>query len=334
MKILSHIVASYVKTGEPVGSKGIADKIGVSSATVRNEMAELTERGYLEQPHTSAGRIPSQKGYRRYIDVLPQSQKISKDDKAYFDSFLSNIYDPEKLLFQSAHSLSRRMKVTSVVTTPGESTSSVRGVQFVQITRRTAMLILMSSSGIIKNRLFHCEFDLSSEVMRVLFRAFNERLADIRLTEITRPFLQSMGESLGELSALSVPAILALYELTQEMMLSELIVSGKTNLFFFPELAREGQLRAIMELLEDKEDMSELLNQKQNRVVAIIGSETNKRELSDAALVVSRYSVDGYDAGAISILGPMRLDYKEAFSVLRYVSDSVSDMLTTIMRDT
>ena len=174
LKILAAIVNTYVETGEPVGSKLLALELGVSSATIRNEMANLVEMGYLQQPHTSAGRIPSQKGYRIYIDRLMPEAAITEEEQKYLDGMLMvNAYDPDKLLSCVSQLLANTSKFAAVSTMPSGSGAVIKGVQFVQTSRRTAMAILITSTGVMKTRVFRCDFDITAEMLRIFFRIFN-----------------------------------------------------------------------------------------------------------------------------------------------------------------
>ncbi len=329
-KILSSVVRGFVKSGEPVGSKAIADEIGVSSATVRNEMAELIDLGFLEQPHTSAGRIPSQRGYREYVDRLMAVPVLREDEKKYFDSVLAgSAYEPERLLSCVCRLLADSSGYAAAVTTPSGASAKVKAVQFVQTSRRTAMLLLMSSAGTIKSRVFHCDFDLTHEMMRVFFRVFNEKLAGRDVADITPAFLQSMGVSLGEMYILVGSALRALLEAAGETLKTDVFLSGQMNLLFYPELEH----RQVLDLLERKEDLVSLLSGKPGKVTALIGGESGRPELRDSALLVSRYSVAGQDAGALALLGPMRMDYAKLTAVLRYLTGEVDKMLTLLMRE-
>ncbi len=329
-KILSSVVRGFVKSGEPVGSKAIADEIGVSSATVRNEMAELIDLGLLEQPHTSAGRVPSQRGYREYVDRLMQVPALREEEKRYFDSVLAgNAYEPERLLSCVCRLLSAAVRYASIVTTPSGATAKVKAVQFVQTSRRTAMLLLMSSAGTVKSRMFHCDFDLTGEMMRVFFRVFNEKVAGKDVADITPAFLQSMGVSSGEMYVLIGPALSALLEAARDTMETDALLGGQMNLLFYPELEH----RRIMDFLEQKEELVSLLRQKPRRVTALIGGETERAELQDASLLVSRYEVGDQDAGALAILGPTRMDYARLTAILQYLTEEVSRMLTVLMRE-
>lgn len=332
-KILSSIVTGYTRDGEPVGSKAIAEEIGVSSATVRNEMADLTELGYLEQPHTSAGRVPSSKGYRCYIDRLMVIPALREEEKRYLDSMLTgNAYDPERLLSCVSKTLAAVTRCAAVVTTPGGASAQVKAVQFVQTSRRTAMLILMSSAGTMKNQVFHCDYDLTTEILRHFFRIFNEHVAGRNVSEITPAFLQTMGASLGQVSSLVGPALLALLEVAGATMRTEVFLNGQMNLLFYPELEHYG-VRRMMDFLEQTEALQSLLEQRPGKTTVLMGEETHIPELQKAALTVTRYRVGGQDAGALGVLGPLRMDYAGITAMMEYLGNRLSEMLTVLMRE-
>lgn len=332
-KILSSVVRSYVASGEPVGSKLIADEIGVSSATVRNEMADLIELGLLEQPHTSAGRVPSQRGFREYIDSLAEQPPLPQNTKAYLDSILaSGAYDREELLRRAGEALAGATRFTSLVSKPGGRTAHITAVQFVQISRRTAMLILMSSAGTMRSRIFHCEFDLSSEIMRIFFRAFNEKVVGKAVSDITPALIQTLGVSLGEMAMLMSSALTALLEAAADTVTTDVILGGQMNLLFYPEFS-PGSVRRISSALEHAESASSLLEGRSGRVNVSIGHEIGRSEFSEASVVSSRYQISGHDAGGIGVVGPVRMDYPLVSASVGYVSDAVSQMLTILMKE-
>ena len=177
-RILASVVTSFIKSGEPIGSKAIAQEIGVSSATVRNEMASLTELGLLEQPHTSAGRVPSQRGYREFVDRLMVVPVLEPAQARQIGAALApGLFDPEQLLLRAVQAAAGISRCAAAVTTPGGSQARVKAIQLVQTSRRTAMLLMMSSAGTMKSRIFHCDYDLTNEILRVFFRVLNENVA-------------------------------------------------------------------------------------------------------------------------------------------------------------
>lgn len=332
--ILASIVDGYIRTGEPVGSKSIAEKAGVSSATVRNEMAELTELGLLEQPHTSAGRVPSQEGYREFVDALMQPKTLTEAEKLTIDAMLAkSAFDPERLLRGAAKTLGGFYTVPCVgAPRRSGADAKIKAVQFVQTSRRTAMLIMMSSAGTMKNKVFHCDFDLSNEIMRIFFRVLNERVTGRDVAEINRAFVQNLAISLGDMAILMSPALAALLEVALETMQTEISVSGQMNLLFYPEY-KLGGARRVMDILERRELLTELLAGKQNRTQIKIGTETGQNALAESSVICSRYSVNGRDTGAVAVIGPMRMQYAHVAAQTAYVADRVGEMLTRIMRE-
>ena len=331
--ILASIVNGYIRTGEPVGSKFVSSLVGASSATVRNEMADLTELGLLEQPHTSAGRIPSAKGYREYVDNLMPAQALSDSERYSLDAMLmKSSFDPERLLQGAAGTLSAATRFLAVSTSPDNAQARIKAVQFVQTSRRTAMLILISSAGTMKNKVFHCDFDLSNEIMRIFFRVINERVTGRRVAEINRAFIQSLAISFNDLALLMSPALAALLEVAQETQQAEVFLSGQMNLLYYPEY-QLGGVRRVLELAEQPEAVCAMLEGKRNSTRIRIGPENGIEALRGSAVVSSRYSMNGSDAGAVAVIGPMRMDYAKVAAQTAYIAERVGEMLTSIMRE-
>lgn len=332
-KILTSIILSFVRTGEPVGSKAVAEEIGVSPATVRNEMASLTELGLLEQPHTSAGRMPSQRGYREFVDRLMGEPELSPTEKRWVDARLApGMFDPEELLSRSVELTASLSRCAAVATTPGGAGTKIKAVQLVQTSRRTAMLLLISSAGAMKSRVFRCDYDLTPDILRLFFRVFNERVAGKSVSEITPAFLQGLGASLGELYTLVGAPLRALLEAAEETAQTETLLGGRMNLLSYPELELL-EARQILDFLERGEELSALLGQRAGRVTALIGRECGRPELETASVLVSRYQVDGQDAGAVAVVGPVRMDYPRLTALLGYLSESLSGQLSFLARE-
>ena len=332
-KILAAVVEQYIATGEPVGSKTLCENLDfqVSSATVRNEMSDLSAMGLLEQPHTSAGRVPSQKGYRVYIDTLMKRQPMTGEEKRYLDRLLlPAAYDPEKLLDGVARVLASMTRYAAVSTTPSGESGFIRAVQLVQTSRRTAMVILMTSAGTMKSRVFHCDFDLTPEILRVFFRLLNEKLAGTPVASVTPAHMQTLAASLGDMAMMMSSALMAVADAAQESMRTDVCLNGEVNLLFYPEFG-QSELKRIIDFLSSPADLSRLLDRLESGLQVFIGNETRRPELQDSSVIVSRYLVGGRDAGAIAILGPMRMNYSRIISNMEYLSDSVGRMLTELM---
>lgn len=332
--ILSSIVNSYIYTGEPVGSKRIAEEIGISSATVRNEMADLTELGLLKQPHTSSGRMPSHDGYRRYVGWLPRDLSLSGESVKYIDAYLAQeAYDSARLLRQSRYALAEVTHNMAAVSTPNQQEVLVQAVQFVQIGRRNAMLVLILSSGSVNSRVFHCEFDLTNEIMAMLFRAFNQKVRGKRVADISIPFIQTMGASLGEVSILASAAFVALYEAAQEATTQEVQTAGITNLLFYSDFS-QPELYQIVKVLEQRELLLSLLGKwKRAGRMVLVGEECGKRELSNCSVVLAKYHIGSEVTGEIAAVGPVRMDYRKTIAAVRYIADAISELLTSRMNE-
>lgn len=333
-KILAAIVDSYVQTGEPVGSKTLSEKLGfaVSSATIRNEMAELVEMGLLEQPHTSAGRVPSQRGYRVYIDRLMSRKPISQKEQQYIDGMLSTAGDdPEKLMNDVSQLLAGVTKMTAISTTPTAENASIRSIQLVQTGRRNAMVVLMASTGVIKNRIFRCDYDITPEILRIYYRVLNEKLTGLPLTTITPAFMQTLAASLGELSMLMFPVLLAVLESARGICEADIQLEGEANLLINPEFGPES-VRRIMEFLNRRSELARFMQLSvPNGVHVMIGGETERSELTESSVLIARYSLDGTESGSIGVIGPMRMDYPKMIAHLEYFASAVGNLLSRLM---
>lgn len=332
-KILSAIVDTYVKTGEPVGSKVLCEALdfSVSSATIRNEMAELVELGLLEQPHTSAGRVPSHLGYRLYINQLMEKKPISEEEQRYIDSNLSGAMDdPEHLLEEASQMLAGMTRLAAVTTAPVSSDATVRSLQFVQTGRRSALVILLTSGGQLKNRQFRCDYDLTPEILRIFHAALNERFGGIPLVRITPAFIQTTAISMGEMTMLMPAVLMAILEAARDCLEAEVRTEGQTNLLFVPEFEMDDA-RRVLEFINRRGELARLLNSQNGSIRVLVGSESKQPELSDSSVVVARYTVGGRDTGAIGIIGPTRMDYAKMIANLEYLASSVGTLLSEIL---
>ena len=298
------MVTGFVRSGEPVGSKAIAEEIGVSSATVRNEMSGLTEMGLLEQPHTSAGRVPSQRGYREFVDRLMEVPKLAPREKRMIDAKLAPaLYDTE-LLLRTVELVASTSRCAAAATTPGGAGTRVRAIQMVQT-------------------------ELTTDIPRIFFRVFNEKVIGKRVSDITPALLQSLGAALGEMYALAGAPLRALLEVAHDTARTETLLGGQMNLLFYPEFGL-GETRKILNLMENRTEFSMLLRQKPGRVTTLIGRECGQPELDNASMMVSRYAIGGQDAGAVAVIGPVRMDYPRLTAMLEYISEILSGQLTRL----
>lgn len=334
LQILSAVVERYVLTGDPVGSKIVCEdlELSFSSATIRSEMADLVDFGYLSQPHISAGRVPSHQGYRLYINRLMPKKPLPMEEKNLINGMLSpSSIDPESLLNAASKVLSDITNFTAVITTPPGNESRVRDIQFVKVGRRTAMIVLMASNGIIKNKLFKCEYDLNFDILRMFSEILNEKFRGELLKSITPEYVNFLVGNDEEIALLLLPVIDVLMKAAKEACEVEVKIHGQKNLLSIPGITPETVIN-IFDFLENHEKVLDLLNLADNGINFIVGEENIHTELKNASVVSTHYNVGG-KSGAIGIIGPTRMDYGSVAAQLQYVAALVGVLLGRILEN-
>ena len=332
-KILRAVVENYIQSGEAIGSKALIEQTGlsVSSATIRNELADLVRDGYLLQPHTSAGRVPTHKGYRYYIDHLVESQPLDSRVKEYIeDVILSGADAPEKILQKTAEVLSNLSGMAAVTTTPSTENARVHKIRFVITGRHTCMAVLITSNGIIKSRLFRVDFVVTPELVALFDKVLNDAFVAVPLKDIDRAFLQSVGASFGELSLFMPDVLLAILDSVKQAMQTTINVSGATNLLFLQGFDMNSA-RDVLKFLSDSESVGSLINTNSKGTKVIIGKESGYYELFDSAVITTRYTIGSRSAGAVALIGPIRADYKKLISMIEYASGFASKLIGELL---
>ncbi len=332
-KILFAVVEKYISTGEPVGSRTICEDfdLSFSSATVRNEMADLVNIGYLTQPHISSGRVPSDKGYRIYVNRLMRKLPLSNEEKILINGELGMAsINPESLLERAVEILADATGFTSVVTTPLNQFAKVQEVKFVQISRRGAMLVLVTTSGMVKNKLFRCDYDLNEEILKMFEKIIREEFRGRPLNDINPENVNIIVSSCGEFSEVLLPVIDILLETVKEAREIKVRVSGKKNLLLFPGITKETVI-GLFKFLESDDNVLNLFNSCSYDVNYIIGEENSNAELKDISVVSCKYGVAD-KVGVLGIIGPTRMDYNLVSQYLKYVSSLVGVFLERILK--
>lgn len=328
-KILRAIVEGYILTGEPVGSKTLLLETGidVSPATVRNDMADLLRNGYLYQPHTSAGRIPTERGLRYYIDNLMTAKAPSQRACDYIESKLSAAADtPENLLKTAAELLSDYTGYATVTTTPPSTDARIHRLHFIGTGRHTAMAVLVTTTGMVKSKLFRCNFVVTSEILEVLQKVLNKALSGVPLGELNRPFMQTVAASFGELVLLTPQALVAVMEIAEQAQEVQLCTAGQTRLLFSPDVDIVTS-RGILSFLSDTARISRLLFSQKSGMRMLLGTECGHPELLHSAVISARYEIAGGAAGAIALFGPARMDFAAAAGAVGFIAQTVGSLL-------
>jgi len=329
-KILEAIIDEYIKTGEPIGSKLLAERleVKVSPATIRNEMASLEQQGYLDHPHTSAGRVPTVKGYRLYIERLaPECRNLSEEDKQIIDFALSDIAgDTDETIIESAsHALAELTKCAVVSTSNISRFSVITKVEVVPAGKRVYVLLLVTSSGGIKNRVCRLAFDLNQEQLDFFTKFANENLSGINLENVSQEFIENIGTALGSYMASLSPLLKAVADLSGEMAENKVNFEGQSNLIKFEDL----QKQEILSILENKSMFTELLDTAFNEISVVFSNEKpDTFTVSNSGLIAGSFQKHGQTAGSFGVIGPMRLDYKKLIPYIEYFSVEVTRMLT------
>lgn len=326
MKILSAIVDEYIRTGEPVGSKALAlrEDISVSSATIRNTMAALEQEGFLDHPHTSAGRVPTFKGFRFYIDNLMSPEPIQPEEITALDRLLASGATDEAIIESASTALAEITKCATFSTNHVSKFSVITKVDVIPTGRRMYVLLLIASNGSIKNRVCRMEFDMTDEMMANFTGFLNEHLRGVNLDTMSEEYMTELSAALGSYMMSLSPLLHAVYEMSEEMLRESVEVKGESNLLSCGEFPLED----VMKFLSQKTELSGLLDSALSGINVRFGAESGTFAISNSTLVSASYYKDGKPAGTLGIIGPMRLDYRKVIPYIEYLSNKITRMLS------
>ncbi len=333
LRILAAVVDEYVTTGEPVGSKAIAalPDIHVSAATIRNDMAVLEQLGFLEQPHTSAGRVPTFQGYQLYIEKCMAGTTLSPDERAKLDSLFPDDAMTEDLLIQSATTaLAEITKCAAVAVNAMPQFSVISKVEVIPTGKRLYVILLITSAGSIKNKACRLEFDLNDEQLSFFTAFLTEHLQGVSLGDLKPEMMEQLVTAMGAYMAALSPLVQGLYELSRDMMRQELTVNGTRNLLTCGEL----ETTDIVEFMEHQDVIVPLLNDTFSGI-HVMFSEDKKRDnpqqtfvIGNSSMIVGQYQKDGKEAGRLGIIGPMRLNYAKVIPYLEYFTEKITNLIS------
>ncbi len=331
-EVLRAIVADYVATHEPVGSKAIVDRhnLGVSSATVRNDMAVLEEDGYIAQPHTSAGRVPTDKGYRMFVDRLSEVKPLSVAERRAIQSFLDGAVDLDDVLRRSVRLLAQLTRQVAVVQYPTLTRSTVRHLEIVALTPARLMLVLITDSGRVDQRVVDLGDVLSDEDVSGLRKMFNAALVGQRLSDASVAVAELSENSPGGARDVVTTLASVLVETLVEHPEERLVLGGTANLTRnvadFP-----GSLRQVLEVLEEQVIVLKLLAAARDpgTVTVRIGEENEAEDLRTTSVVSIGYGAGMPALGGMGVVGPTRMDYPGTIAAVRAVARYVGAILAT-----
>ena len=337
LAILKAVIDDYIMTGLPIGSRTISKKHGIefSSATIRNEMADLEELGFLVQPHTSAGRIPSHKAYRYYVDRLMKVVKLNpieaENIKRYFQDRMSEV---NEVVEKAAQALSDTTHHISMVLKPQLKQSVIKRIQIVKITERKAILLVVTDAGLVTDTVIVVPEGMSSDYMEMISRLLTEKLAQKTLEEAESDLRRSLEENL-RLNREFVQDLVSAIETSVEPQGERGIVLGGTqNIIEYPDFMSIEKAKSFISVLQTKEMLYDMMKKATRLEFSVtIGQENEVKELQDLSVVTATYKVGGKSLGSFGVIGPTRMDYSKVISILGFVSQSLNSILSGFIEE-
>ena len=331
LKILHAIIQTYLETGEPVGSRTISKytDMNLSSATIRNEMADLEELGFIMQPHTSAGRIPSDKGYRLYVDMLMDEKEQELLEKE--EQMLEKADRMEQLLKQAAKVLASSTNYATMVSTPMGSSNKIKFIQLTMVDQEQIIAVIMLGGNVLKNKIIRVDEPLSNENLLKLNMLLNTTLNGMPIEEINLGLIARLKEQAGihsEVVGNVLDAVADAIQVDEDM---QIYTSGATNIFKYPELSGKQSAQEIISAFEEKQQLTELvtqtLSQEDNTGIQVyIGDEAPVQTMKDCSVVTATYELGDGMKGTIGIIGPKRMDYEHVLKSMKRLQSELDQM--------
>lgn len=331
-KILEAIIRNYMETGEPVGSRTVSKytDLNLSSATIRNEMSDLEEMGYILQPHTSAGRIPSDKAYRLYVDTI--LQRKDEEVSEMKELMVEKADKIDLLLQQVAKLLAQNTNYTSMVTKPKYQHKRIKFIQLNQMSERQLLVIVVLDNNHVSNKFINLMTDADENVIAQMNFLMNTALTGLDFTEINMAIMQQIKEKAGEYGELASSILDCISEVMTEEDDSEIYTSGATNILKYPELSDKEKMTVLLSTFEEKQMLSAWANDeppeddKEHGIQVYIGEESPVESMKDCSVVTATYRIKEGVYGKIGIVGPKRMDYEKVVGTLENCMQQLDDI--------
>ncbi len=328
LKILQAIIKNYLETGEPVGSRTISKftDLNLSSATIRNEMSDLEELGYIIQPHTSAGRIPSDKGYRLYVDTMMQSRM--QEVEQMWDTLNDKADKMESLLQQVAKLLAVNTNYATVVTAPQYRSRKVKFIQLTDVDAEQLLAVIVLEGNIVKNKMLPLAAGLNKEDILKLNIVLNTYLQGLDMSEINLSVIAKLKEQSGGMGNVISDLLDAIAQAINEEEDVRVYTSGATNILKYPELSDNNVASDLLYALEEKKTLTEFINEnaEEHGIQVYIGQETPVESMKDCSVVTATYEIEDGIYGRIGIIGPKRMDYEKVVGTLQTLKNQLDEI--------
>jgi len=329
--ILSAIVDDYIRSAEPVGSRSISKRGGVtySPATIRNEMADLEELGLLEQPHTSAGRIPSNKGYRYYVDHLVSPGSVREEDVRKIRAFFAEkMIHWEDVTGQAATILSQMTSYTSIVLGPETFHTTLKHFQLVPINEQSAVAIIVTSTGHVEHRTMAIPEGIEMEDLGKIVNLLNDKLNGVPFYRIKSVLHSEIASELGRYVTRCEEILAVLEQSLADQKDPRVFLSGAANMLIQPEFKDVDKAKLILDTLEETANLAQLFQLGSSGIQVRIGTENGMEAINQCSLITATFAYNGQSLGTIGILGPTRMEYGKVISLLDYLSHDMALLLT------
>lgn len=334
IQILKAIINDYIATAEPVGSRTLAKKydLGVSSATIRNEMSDLEDMGLIIQPHTSAGRIPSELGYRLYVDRLMNTSELTPKEQEFLHSVVSgNITRIEYLMEETAKAISILTNYTTIISEPVLKRTALKQIRLMPLDESAIMLIIVTEGNFVKNHIIRVNKAPSDEDLFSVSVKINNILKGHTLEDINEHTIMALQKELKEYSGLLKPVLKAVQKTIRSAENVHLHMSGAKNILTFPEFSDISKATEIFRAFEEKNNLVSLLEDaKSNDIRILIGNEINIKEMKNCSVITTTYNMGENTKGSIGIIGPTRMNYNQVVSVLNEMVKNIENVLKSV----
>lgn len=330
-KVLLAVIQDYILTAEPVGSRTISRKydIGVSPATIRNEMADLEEMGYIEQPHTSAGRVPSDMGYRYYVDFLMERLRLSEEEENFIHKFYDRkIEELEGVIRASGELISKLTSYAAITLGPQFGHSKLKLIEVSSVDEECALLVVVTDTGLVQHRLIEVPGYISPKDLEMVSDVLRKKLRGLTLNQVSKTLFDEICLELK----VKKPFIHDIFDFIGQVLQgnesSNVYLEGTLNILKHPEFKNIEKVQSLLSLLQEKQIIKSLISHPLPEGLTVkIGGENVYKGIQDCSLITATYSLDDQVIGAIGVLGPTRMDYSKAFSIVECITDVLSEAL-------
>ena len=337
-QVLDAIIKDYITTAEPVGSRAVAKKygLGVSPATIRNEMSDLEEQGYIEQPHTSSGRCPSDKGYRFYVDYLMEKEELTPHEISFItNSLTSRITEIEVLLRSACQMLSKLANYPAMVVLPKIDKGKLEKIQLVSLNMSQALVVVLSDTGVVTHKVYNLSQQVEPLKLAAMEKYLQSKLGGLQIDQLTYPLLKEIATQMGEHEGLFAVAL----ELMDQVLLvdteEKVFTSGSLNMLEHPEFRDTGRLKNVLGFLEQETRLADILKplKSEKGTSVTIGMELPYETIKNCSMIVSAYGEGGSsesqkNLGIIGVIGPTRMSYSKTISIVDFISGELNKLFS------